>query len=221
MNLYPINEHGGIDETLNGVIWGPNANDTILTNYSVVPITDNTGSISSGYSDMGMLPIQYTGENLTISFVDPKAYYSNDYLMYAIPSPYLGDDHTLNTDYCKELEGGNALSDFNGFSNTQTLIGLGVDYKAAHACWEYNDGVSDLQWYLPSMGELGFLAPRAGEIDTTTTELGGFLCSEHQYFTSSTESSENSYYCLAVFLGIVANAFEKDAPIPVRPFALI
>ena len=34
---------------------------------------------------------------------------------------------------------------FNGLSNTQTLVGLGTDYVAANACWNYKDVWSSSQ----------------------------------------------------------------------------
>lgn len=88
-----------------------------------------------------------------------------------IPSPYLNDG-SFNSAYAVEMEGGNFLSDFNGFSNTQSLVNEGDQYHAAHACWNYKDSAnSNLQWYLPAMGELGFLMPRFEVINNTLQEL--------------------------------------------------
>lgn len=60
-----------------------------------------------------------------------------------IPSPYLG--YGPNPDYYKELEGGNALSDFNGVNNTKLLCDVGPEFEAANAALKYSDGISDLK----------------------------------------------------------------------------
>ena len=119
---------------------------------------------------MGCLPSDIqTG---TASYTDSKSKYSTTIDM--IPSPYLGDDKTLNPEYCKAITGyNNALSDFNGLSNTETLVGLGANYVAANAAYKYSDGSSNLQWYLPGMGELCFITPRLNEIKSVIENLGG------------------------------------------------
>ena len=196
------------------MIWGPTSTDTSLTNYSRVPTTDNAGSTSNGSSDYGYLPSDnFTG---VTSYVDSKAKYYGSTPM--IPSPYLGDDKTLNPEYCKAISGyNNALSDFNGLSNTETLVGLGADYVAANAAYKYNDGSSNLQWYLPSMGELGFLAPRFKEINNIITALGGVAVAS-SYFWSSSEYSSLNAYGLYTYGGSVDYA-NKSANYYVRPFS--
>ena len=63
------------------------------------------------------------------------------------PSPYLGNDKTFNPEYSKELSGNNAMSDFNGASNTEVLVGISTGYTAANAAHNYNGGVdgTDIQ----------------------------------------------------------------------------
>jgi hypothetical protein len=194
--------------------WGGFGVDTSLTNYTMVPITDNTGSTASASNDYGYLPSdKLTG---TTSFVDPKAkYYMDSYL---IPSPYLGD--TPNPEYYKTISGNNVLSDFNGLNNTQTLVGLGSDYGAANAAWKYNDGSSDLQWYLPAMGELGYLLPRFNEINNTIAILGGVIIGNNNNFWSSSEY--DTYY--AYFFETTNNCAYytyRIGGLSVRPFAIL
>ena len=149
--------------------WGEWGADTSLTDYTTVPITDNASSASTGSSYDGYLPSdKFTG---TTSYVDSKVKYCYDDYDRYIPSPYLGE--APNPEYYKTISGNNALSDFNGLSNTQTLVGLGTVYEAANAAWKYNDGTSNLQWYLPAMGELGYIMPRFNVINNTLTTLGG------------------------------------------------
>ena len=106
-----------------------------------------------------------------------------------IPSPYLGNDYILNPEYCKGLSGNNVLSDFDGLNNTQALVGLGSDYVAANAAWNYKDMTSDVQWYLPAMGELGFVMVRLNAINEALTKVGGFAVTVDTGFWSSSEYS--------------------------------
>jgi hypothetical protein len=134
-----------------------------------------------------------------------------------IPSPYLGE--APNPEYSKEISGyNNALSDFNGLSNTQTLVGLGAGYVAANAAYKYNDGASNLQWYLPSMGELGYLMPRFNEINNVIKALGGVAVNGSNYFWSSSEYSNNVAYNLSANSGFVSY-YDKVYDYYVRPFS--
>ena len=140
------------------------------------PTTDNMGSTTygkySGYGTNAGLPSDRSYWNGEQSYVDPLSKYYGYSVKSYIPSPYLGDE--FNPAYAVELEGGNALSDFNGLSNTQLLVNEGEQYHAAHACWNYKDAAnSNLQWYLPAMGELGFLAPRFNLINQSIQTVGG------------------------------------------------
>lgn len=194
------------------MVWGPSGTDTSLTNCTKVPITDNTDSTSTDSTSDGYLPSDnFSGAT---SFVDPKAKYYG--LTPMIPSPYLGN--TPNPEYYKEISGyNNALSDFNGLSNTQTLVGLGTGYTAANAAWKYKDGVSNLQWYLPAMGELGYLMPRFKEINNIITALGGVAVASG-FFWSSSEYSSGNAYLLSTSNGNV-NYSSKSSSIYVRPFS--
>lgn len=58
------------------MVWSPSSGskDTILTNYTVVPTTDNAGSTSTGSAGTGYLPSdKFTGPE---SYVDPGMQYS-------------------------------------------------------------------------------------------------------------------------------------------------
>ena len=199
-------------------MWCPSSarTDTTLTNYTKVPITDNAGSTSTGSNSYGYLPSDIFSSSE--SFVDPKAEYNGSPPM--IPSPYLGNDQTFNPDYSKTISGyNNCLSDFNGLENTRVLQGLGSDYQAAQHCWSYSDGASNLQWYLPAAGELGFLVPRFNAINSTlTTVFGSSVASD--YFWSSSEYSSNGAYCVGTNYGYVLS-YGKSYPYYVRPFAAL
>jgi hypothetical protein len=214
VSLYGVDDDGNQSSSDEDMMWGLfNSNVASLTNYSKVPTTDNAGSTSSGSDDEGYLPSDnFTGAT---SFVDPKSKYNSTSNM--IPSPYLGDNP--NPEYYKTISGNNALSDFNGLSNTETLVGLGSDYVAANACWKYKDGSSNLQWYLPAMGELGYIIPRLNEINNTLTALGGLSFSIVGFFWSSSEAIGDNAYCVASSgrVDTVMTPMDYKA----RPFTLI
>ena len=214
VSLKYTDKSGNISTSTVSMKWGGRGTDTSLTNFTKVPTTDNAGSTSTGSYRAGYLPSDsFTGAT---SFVDPKSKYSKTSRL--IPSPYLGD--VPNPEYYKELEDGNVFSDFNGLSNTQTLAGLGTEYEAANGAYKYNDGASNLQWYLPAMGELGYLMLRFNEINNTITTLGGVAVAIN-YFWSSSEYSDIYAYCLYTDNGYVYNNYidGKNAYLYVRPFS--
>ena len=210
IGLKPVDSNGNQSSSHISMVWGATG-DTSLTNFTKVPTTDNAGSTSSGSNGYGYLPSDsFTGAT---SFVDPKAKYKGS-TPYAV-SPYLGD--VPNPEYYKTISGNNALSDFNGLSNTQTLVGLGTGYTAANAAYKYNDGTSNLQWYLPAMGELGYIMPRFKEINNTITTLGGVAIASDYFWSSSEYSSYGAYYLNADSGNV--SYYNKGSNTYVRPFS--
>ena len=220
ISLKYVNADGTPSDSVQTLKWGVNGTDTSLTNYNRVPTTDNAGSTSTGSNSYGYLPSDnFTGAT---SFVDSAAKYRGTSSTSRIPSPYLGDNSTFNTEYSKAISGyNNLLSDFNGLTNTQTLVGLGSGYEAANACWNYTGGVNGtgLQWYLPAMGELGFLMIRFKAINNAITTAGGVAVDTY-YFWSSSEYLSKYAYCLYTSDGYV-DITGKDYNIYVRPFAAL
>lgn len=212
ISLKYVDKNGNTSTSTVNMPWGGYGTDTSLTNFTMLPTTDNNGSTSTGSNSYGYLPSdKFTG---SVSFVDPKAKYSKT--SYLIPSPYLGE--VPNPEYSKKISGyNNALSDFNGLGNTQTLVGLGTGYTAANAAYKYNDGSSNLQWYLPGMGELGYLMPRFNEINSVITALGGVAVASFTFWSSS-EYSSGSAYGLDTNLGYV-DYYLKSYNYYVRPFS--
>ena len=205
---------GTSSDTKVNIKWGPNITDITLTNYNRVPITDNVGSTTTDSNGYGYLPSDnFSG---TASMIDPETKYSrSDYL---IPSPYLNG--AANPDYYGAIEGyNNALSDFNGLGNTATLVGLGSDYIAANAANNYSDGVSTTKWYLPAMGELGYLVPRFNEINNAIAAVGGIAIPSGDFWSSSECDSGRVYY-LSMSIGYI-NSYGKVNSCYVRPFAIV
>ena len=215
LSLKAVDSNGNATTSHSSLKWGSTSTDTTLTNYNRVPITNNTGSVSSSSSSYGYLPSDnFTGDT---SFVDGSAKYGTTNTN-KIPSPYNGNK--FNTDYSKDISGyNNALSDFNGLSNTQVLVGLGGDYIAANAAWKYNDRISNTQWYLPSAGELGFMVARFKTINNTISQLGG-VAVPSGYLWSSTEYSSGGVYYMDTNSGFVYR-ISTDYNSYVCPFALL
>ena len=220
IGLKPVDNKGNQSSSHVFMQWKANSNyvDTELINYTEVPTTDNAGSTSTGFGSKGYLPSdKFTG---TTSYVDTKAKYSMTSNL--IPSPYLGE--SPNPEYYKEiLSNGinvNALSDFNGLSNTEILVGLGSDYVAANAAWKYKDGTSNLQWHLPAMGEFGYLMPRFNEINSVITALDGVAVKDGGAFWSSSEYNSEKACYLSAYDGSVGPAFEGSR-LYVYPFAIL
>ena len=223
VSLKCVNSYGNITTSHSEMKWSNTSTDTSLKNYNKNPITDNISSMSNSTANGGNLPSdKFTGAQ---SFVDANSKYDNSSNL--IPSPYL-NNRAFNYAYSESSGYSNVLSDFNGLSNTQTLVGLGSDYVAANAAWKYSDGVSSTQWYLPAMGELGFLMPRFNAINEAITAVGGVVIHNGGYgingtlaFWSSTETSSNFVCTLQTHNGYVSTSGQKTKTFYVRPFALI
>lgn len=187
---------------------------------------------------------------------DPQAYYSGSGSTdnHGV-SPYKVDEDgniTFNSRYGeKEIYTGtvdyvlNAFSDFDGYGNTDVQISTSAqtDWKTASvlennrryalsacACKRFNCG--GLDWYLPSCGELGFLAPRHKVLQSQLQKLidangTAALIPENQYQTlpASTSAEDYRYQYLYYWYGYNAMNFMNvgkttNYAIP-RAFALI
>lgn len=215
ISLNPVNAYGNPVQTNTTIIWGPTG-DTTLPNYTKVPITDNKG-LTADSSSLDGYPVadRFVG---TASYADPIAqYFDSPY----IPSPYLGDKP--NPEYYKQIDGGNALSDFNGLTNTQTLVGLGSSYVAANACWNYNDGASNLQWYLPAIGEIGCYIARCSLIGNSINSLNGYSNMGTGLWSSTEYSSLDVYKTAVMGARIYCSSMSKNygGTWSAHPFAML
>lgn len=191
--------------------------DTSLTNHTRVPTTDNTGSTTTGAANYAYLPSnKFTG---TVSYVDPLTQYSGTSRT-MIPSPYLGDEP--NPAYYAEMSGyNNALSDFDGKGNTDVLVGLGTGYTAANAARKYKAaGAEKIEWYLPSIGELGYMMVRFNKIQAALAKVNSPRLGSNYYYWSSSEYSSNSAYVMNAGSGYVSS-YSKNTNYFARPFAII
>ena len=212
--LTPVDENGFSTHGNVRMTWGPYGEDTTLNENTLVPLVDDYSFSNNNSGKHGFLPMMgdYNG---ILSWFDLKS----NYMGYPnIPSPYLGN--SPNVEYIKDVGGYNVLSDFNGLSNTETLVGLGDDYIAANTAYKYKDGYSNLQWYLPAMGELGYIMPKLSEINNVINNLGGKIIESYEPLWSSNPSGYYNAFSLYVGTGLVTGNDRKDNTyLCVRPFA--
>jgi hypothetical protein len=187
---------------------------------------------------------------------DPQAYYSGSGSTdYHGVSPYKVDEDgniTFNSNYGEEkISTGtvdyvlNAFSDFDGYGNTDVLVNSYVasDWKtienlensalnatSACVCKRFNCG--GLDWYLPSCGELGFLAPRHKVLQSQLQKLidangTAALMPEQQYQTLPASTSDENYpnHYLYYWYGYNAmnfmDVYKRNTYAIPRAFALI
>ena len=148
-------------------------------------------------------------------------------------SPYLTENVVkTNNKYQSRYVGGtllNALGDSMGLANTTTLInyynGDSEFYpQAARACFNYRN--NSINWYLPAMGELGFLAAKLTTINASLDEIGADPIDFTTGLWSSTEFSSGGAWALYMGLDAIDNygtaeIFAKNAKFHVRPFGLL
>lgn len=169
-------------------------------------------------------------EGETVSSVkaleDEKCSYSQKWITssgYFCPTPYLNDGNR-NSNYYLLSSGTskNALADFDGkgnnenilskvtTSNWKTLSSLTsvTNGKPACACWRYStEGTEQGEWYLPSLGELGYIDARVETIAKTLDIIKEVFnidiintVQTDYYFHTSTEDSVTLYRTFLVDL---------------------
>ena len=164
--------------------WGGSGVDTSLINYDKVVTGDTSASGSDG---SGYIPKNGTYEDTP-----------------HIPSPI--DYFAAYSD--TTVTAANSLSDFDGKGNTKALTDLATAqsgwktdetitnngesgyYPAACTCWRFNPGNTvQGDWYLPAMGELGFVVINFDEINTKINAASGVQLNVGDNYWSSTEYS--------------------------------
>ena len=226
MTYKPVNELPELTSSTEGLPWCTSSVDTPLINCNRIPTTDNAGSTSAGSGDVSAY-IPTDSNTGTTSYVDSKAkYYGSPY----IPSPYkvTGNTEILNTEFNKKLSGyNNPCSDFDGFSNTQKLAVLRNDtatygeFVAANAAWFYNEGISKMVWYLPSVGEAAVAIARVGIINKAIAKINGLQLTSSYNIWSSNEYSATNAIRLNYLGTISKNGGTKTSLNLVYPFAII
>ena len=219
MGIKGVDSAGTLSDTEVTMPWGGVDVDVEgLTNYNEVPVVDPETNEITGKTNFPYLPSDKFSTRANPLDIG-TAWYSPS--SSCAPSPY--KDGTLNPAYCAtEYTGGtiaNALSDFSGLENTQLLCQSAGTYTAANAAHLYKAFAGDtLEWYLPAMGELGFIMPRFNAINEALASVGGVALASSKYFWSSSEYSSYGARNLNTGDGYV-NYYGKHNSYRVRPFA--
>lgn len=232
------NTTGGNDE---GIMWSSNYTKTVLpTQYNsavcvrpngdtqaVTDIIDHDSNGGGVYMPSDKTTGAYEkGTGLTNPFdsvneINLKYAYAYNGRHYP-PSPYYSNG-ALNSNYIatKNSNGDsitNALSDIDGYTNTQILI-EDADVVAAKRCGVFApNNYGQGKWYLPAIGELAFVMPRWNEIQAAIGSVdGGVQLGSGSGYWSSTECDSNNAWYLGALTGGVGN-YGKDYGNYVRVF---
>ena len=192
------------EDSEESIVWSNDYSRTVLPKqYTEVPCVglnedEEPGVITNQVehsSDSGYMSSDSENGNFTAltNPYDSVTKFACDYYDHHIPSPFMNNG-VFNENYSTLFTTGgtpinNALSDFDGFRNTQNLI-KDNDVIAAKCCANFNPGYRKGEWYLPAVGELGFIMPRFKVINSKLSELGssGVQLAGYSDYWSSTES---------------------------------
>ena len=222
MSLYYMDP----DNPDNGSNWGPFvywgiASNTAIKDHRYVPIVGKDGEVFDNYSGFERYPYfpreyDHVDPNNSdyIKSLDGKSWHAKWESPYA-PSPY-NEDGSRNPLYYFSGPGINPLSDFDGKGNTEILIksisdlswktsetiinsSYEFDYPAAACCWRYRTiGTKQGDWYLPGMGELGYIPVRQNSIISTLKVISEYFNNDYIYsiYGSLSSTEESSSYIL-------------------------
>lgn len=179
---------------------------------------NTNGTYSGGYYDS---PDGVSGYLKAVSF--------------PMPSPYTSSGSRNSEYYTKQYTSSNAMSDFSGKSHTKRMcdnaaaqsdwktastIADGSSagyYPAACCCWRYRTtGTNQGDWYLPSIGELGYLIARFGTIDRISTHT--FLNNRDNLLMSSTTYSDVNFVAYSFKSGELSARAKQNMYYYVRAF---
>ena len=215
------------------LFWGEYGKDVVeLEEMNTSISTNNEHNEVFSVSGVPNLPSDYY--NSGTSYIhDPKAYYCPERDNTGLsPSPYL-EDGSRNTSYYSKIYGINACSDFDGKGNTNVLLGLRgekdystwkpgwnvqTDYAAASCCdMFFTEGTNQGDWYLPSVGEMGYFVVRLGSIMNALNKINevygestACIFKIKDYYWTSTERSANNGCSIYPYTGQIDSFGRKD-----------
>ena len=180
-----------------------------LSSFDSVPVGNTSDGLPTEIDNSGFLP---SDEFSSIGFQcnhDSDVYYSKGS---TIPSPYLTDG-SRNPGYYQISSPSsinNCLSNFDGKDNTNKILEVRgtKDYSSwkptsssqddcpAASCCDmfYTKGTQQGDWYLPAMGELGYIMPSLNKINETITNLQNIYGSSVGVDIRSSIWSSTLYY---------------------------
>ena len=210
------------------IVWINNYSRTVVLpkQYTQVPCVglnenEGTGVITNQVehsNDYGYMPSDSENGDFTAltNPYDSVTMFVYDDSDHHIPSPFMNNG-AFNENYSTLFTTGgtainNALSDFDGFRNTQILI-KDADVVAAKHCAIFNPGYGEGEWYLPAVGELGFIMPRFKVINSKLSALGssGVQLTDKEFYWSSTEYSGSDAWSVTANDGCVGYGSKDDS----------
>ena len=243
MSLKPMNcstpATGGTSEQ--SMYWGVYGTDiSTLPNLNQAPIVgsgSNVGNASSTVTGQDSYPYLPSDKFSALRCPhDTDAYYYSSSSSYdQAPSPYLTDG-SRNPAYYQTTSpssSNNCLADFDGRGNTNKIIiqrgskdysswrpgtSSESDYPAASCCdMFYTEGTQQGDWYLPAMGELGYIMPPFNKINEAITKMRnaygtsvGVEVNTGYWYWSSSEYSSGLARTLSTGDGCVSNLGKDD-----------
>ena len=199
-------------KTLEEMYWGAVGDIPELDYLMYTPSIDNNGTLTTtiqSFKKGGYVPS--TAFNTKPSLTPGYGYYYNNQPQYYIPCPFL-EDGTLDPNFIATsytIPGtstvstfSNVLKDFDGKGNTQKIMDQCTaqtlvdstevgNYPAAHACTLYN--VGNLNWYLPTAGELTLAMSNQTIIKTSAALLGYENVYPNLYWSSNIYDSQHQW----------------------------
>ena len=236
---------GTTNENEGWFVWGANGVISSLSTYSAVVSIGNSSTISDSLQLVqnnnynSILPSD--GFTAFQNPFDTDTYYNTqEERYYYIPSPYKEDD-SRNLQYSQtsvpSSNDTNALSDFNGKTNSIIMTDLATGqpnwktdttienydgtgyYPTACCCWRFHTvGTKQGDWYLPAIGELGYIMPKLNTIDSAIqkTGIGGKLIKFQHW--SSTQYDYSYAFDLDTRDGCISSANYRYTSHRVRAF---
>lgn len=200
--------------------------DTDLFNYTTCNYIGtgsnlNNNNIQGTYTTVHLPSDLYTSGGV-LSLDGVSMYYKTASTARQAPSPYNLDGSRNESYYTTAYSTDNALSDFKGYENSLILTSLvnaqsnwktattitnrynGRYYPGACCCWRFHTlGTNQGDWYLPAMGELGYMFNRLYTLYKTIAKISevynvevGNLYTGTEYYMSSTETSQTQHFYL-------------------------
>lgn len=183
------------------------------------PLWANDGQGLTGVNTVGYLPSDRF--STTPLYGDTSKGYSVSSQM--SPCPFLPDG-SRNPDYyaieLSETAINNPLSDFTGKTKTQQLYAAGPgDYIAASVCAQKTTaGTVAGDWYLPAMGEWGYVMANFNLINDAILACGGSQLNGNGSYWATTESSNQWAYYMQFATGKMFYNGYKGGNGAIRPF---
>ena len=217
------------EDSEESIVWSNDYSRTVLSKqYTEVPCVglneeDEEQVVITNQvehsSDSGYMPSDSENGNFTAltNPYDSVTKFAYDDSDHHIPSPFMNNG-AFNENYSTLFTTGgtainNALSDFDGFRNTQILI-KDADVVAAKHCAIFNPGYREGEWYLPAVGELGFIMPRFKVINSKLSALGSSgvqLNVSHNYWSSTEYDGRGAWRVGTTHGGVRGGAKNGDA----------